>query len=104
MRKKEKGNDKLVQIQHILRCFPLKIYKKLEELFSSSYNSMNNLEEIRMRVNKPIILKIGQTEKMLEYNVSQEEILEIMQHICDNSIYSYQNQICKRIYYYAGRT
>ncbi|MFR0823656.1 MAG: hypothetical protein ACLU84_01850 [Clostridia bacterium] len=94
----------MVQIQHILRCFPLKIYKKLEELFSSSYNSMNNLEEIRMRVNKPIILKIGQTEKMLEYNVSQEEILEIMQHICDNSIYSYQNQICKRIYYYAGRT
>lgn len=95
----------MIQIQNILRCFPPKIHNKIEEFFSSaSYNLLNNLEEIRIRVNKPIILKVGQTEKILEYNISQEEILEIMQHICDNSIYSYQNQICERIYYYAGRT
>lgn len=101
MQKRERKNKKMVQIQNILRCFPLKIYKKLEELFSNSYHLINNLEEIRLRVNKPIILKVGQTEKIVEYNASQEEILEIMQHICDNSIYSYQNQICQRIYDYA---
>lgn len=90
----------MVQIQNILRCFPLKIYKKLEDLFSNSYHLINNLEEIRLRVNKPIILKVGQIEKIVEYSASQEEILEIMQHICDNSIYSYQNQICQRLYDY----
>jgi len=28
----------------------------------------------------------------------QEEILKILQFVCDNSIYTYQNQICNRIY------
>ena len=38
-------------------------------------------------------------ELVLSYRPNQEEILEILQRLCDNSIYSYQNQICGRIYY-----
>ena len=33
-----------------------------------------------------------------------EEILEILGSICDNSIYTYQNQICNRIHNNARRT
>lgn len=52
------------------------------------------LEEIRIRVNKPIILKFNKIDVIIKYLVTQEQVLEIMQYICDNSIYSYQNQIC----------
>ena len=56
-------------------------------------------KEIRIRANQPIILKLSARELVLSYRPNQEEILEILQRLCDNSIYSYQNQICGRIYY-----
>ncbi len=84
----------MINISNILRCFPNKIYSKLDEKFMNENVNLNYLEEIRIRVNKPIILKIGQAEILIDYKVSSEEIIEILQHICDNSIYSYQNQMC----------
>lgn len=63
-------------------------------------NNIENLEEIRIRTNKPIILKFAENEIILDYILTQDEILRILQILCDNSIYSYQNQICNRIYYY----
>ena len=64
----------------------------------SSYN-LKELEEIRIRVNRPVILKFTSKEIVTNYNIKQEEILKTLQFICDNSIYSYQNQICNRIYH-----
>lgn len=84
----------MISIHHILRCFPIKVSKKIEDYFLSENINLNLLEEIRIRINRPILLKIGQTEKKIEYIISSEEILETLQHICDNSIYSYQSQIC----------
>lgn len=52
-----------------------------------------NLEEIRLRVNKPIILKYNMYEKILQYIVTTEDLLETVEHICENSIYAYQKQI-----------
>lgn len=75
----------------IINYFPTKIKIVLEE-FSKYYT---NLNEIRIRIGCPIILKIGQDEKILNYKVSSEEISEIMQNICENSIYSYQLQMCE---------
>ena len=84
----------MISISNILRCFPIKIAKKIENYFLSENINLNLLEEIRIRVNRPILLKIGQQERKIEYIVTTEEILETLQHICDNSIYSYQSQIC----------
>ena len=53
-----------------------------------------NLEEIRIRVDKPIILKFSSEEIITTYIPKQEELLRILQFLCDNSIYSYQSQIC----------
>ena len=72
----------------------MKVVKKIDEFFTINNSNLNNLEEIRIRVNKPILLKFGQTESLIEYIVNSEEILETLQHICDNSIYSFQSQIC----------
>ena len=52
-----------------------------------------NIEEIRLRVNKPIILKTNMNNIILKYIVKIEDILEALERICENSIYAYQNQI-----------
>ena len=52
------------------------------------------IEEIRLRSNKPLALKIGQETQMLDYVVSQQEILQAFERICENSVYSYKRQIC----------
>ena len=75
----------------ILRYFPDNIRVVLE-------NEINNnlvIEEIRIRNSKPIILKLNNSEKIINYIVQTEDVLKILQSICENSIYSYQNQICE---------
>ena len=81
-------------INNVLIYFTGNILKLLEKYVGSSENNFNELEEIRLRANKPLILKFYKKEKVFEYIVSSEEILETLQYLCNNSIYSYQNQIC----------
>ena len=53
------------------------------------------LEEIRIRVDRPVILKYPEgKEDVLDHVITQAEILNILQALCNNSIYSYQSQIC----------
>lgn len=75
-------------MQDILLYFPLKIREELKKF------NLNFLEEIRIRNMRPILLKIGQDEIDTNCIVNTEEILNILQRVCDNSIYTYQNQIC----------
>lgn len=53
-----------------------------------------NLEEIRIRIGLPIILKYSNKDIILDYKTTQKDLLDILEKICENSIYSYQNQIC----------
>lgn len=55
----------------------------------------NSIEEIRIRVDRPVILKYPEgKENIIDHVVTQNEILNILQSLCNNSIYSYQSQIC----------
>lgn len=94
----------MININNILKCFPNSAVRKIDEYFVKNNVNLNYLEEIRIRVNRPIILKLGQAEIIIEYSITSEEILEILQQICDNSIYSYQNQIVNRLRYFKRRT
>ena len=88
----------MININDILHCFPSMLVKNIDDYFISNNINVNYLEEIRIRAYKPVLLKLGQVEILIEYKITENEILEIMQQVCDNSIYSYQNQICNRIY------
>ena len=82
-------------VSNLFRYFPQNITKLLEEYFKQSdQNLYISLEEIRIRSNKPLLLKFNQSEKIFDYNVQPEEIIETLRMVCENSIYSYQNQIC----------
>ncbi len=77
----------------MLRCT---IIKNFPENLVQAFENVNleKIEEIRVRVNKPIILKSGLNEIILKYKISQDEIINMLQNFCNNSIYTYQNQIC----------
>lgn len=80
-----------MNIDNVLRCFPLKIVEIIEENINNQ--ELEILEEIRIRNNLPIILQIGQANKIINYKITSQDIDYIFQKICENSIYSYQNQI-----------
>jgi stage III sporulation protein AA len=71
----------------ILRNFP----ESMVQAFSQV--NLEKIDEIRIRAEKPIIIKTGLNELVLKYQVSQEEVLNILQNFCNSSIYTYQNQI-----------
>ena len=52
------------------------------------------IEEIRLRSNKPLALKIGQEVQLMEHIVSQQELLQSFEKVCESSVYSYRRQIC----------
>lgn len=82
-------------IDEILRYFPNQIYTLLKNTFVQDIKLMNNLQEIRIRVGREIILKTRNLDAIIDYKVSTNEILQILEKICENSIYAYKNQICE---------
>lgn len=74
----------------ILEYFPPSLKELINNNIGQDYMK---LEEIRLRANNPIILKFNYGEKVLSEKISQNNIKEILQLICENSIYAYQNEI-----------
>lgn len=67
--------------------------KKIQEKIKYSKYEEENIEEIRLRVDQNISIKIGQEMKNLNYKISKKEIEETFENICEKSIYSYTKQI-----------
>ena len=83
-------------VSDILNYFPKEISNILSEyLKTDTEEKLKAVEEIRLRVGQPLILKFNKREEIFKYNIIQEDILKTMQKVCDNSIYSFQNQICE---------
>lgn len=82
-------------LEELYRYFPSNIYNLLKSTAIQNSKIEQELQEIRIRVNKPIILKLRKLEVVIEYEVSQTEILQIVEKLCNNSIYAYKNQMCE---------
>ena len=78
---------------NVLEYFPYNIREKL--IKEININNYKLLEEIRIRVNRPIILKFNSEIRKIDYLIGTEDILRILEYITENSIYSYQKQICE---------
>jgi len=76
----ERQRDKMLSSDNVIKC--------------SRETTAPSVEEIRLRSNKPLMLKIGQKTEVLDYIVKQEEVLQAFERICENSVYSYRRQIC----------
>ena len=69
--------------------------EEINKLSKININLEKNIEEIRIRINLHIMIKIQNEEIVLNHISTREEIDYILQKICENSIYSYQNQIAE---------
>ena len=82
-------------INEILKYFPKQIGSQINSTITQANITYSSLEEIRIRSERPILLKHANGELIVDKVVtSREVLLEILQYICNNSIYSYQTQIC----------
>ncbi len=82
-------------IEEILRYFPNEIYVLLESTLKQDLNLQRDLQEIRIRVGRSILLKTRRADIIIDYQISSSEILQILERLCENSIYAYRNQICE---------
>ena len=73
----------------ILSCLPCNLAQAIKKV------NTEKLEEIRIRCERPVILKTENNEIIIDYKVDKTEIMSIIQLFCNNSIYAYQNQICE---------
>ena len=83
-----------IRIEEIIRYFPINISNLLYKAINQNEKIKEQIQEIRIRGGRPIILKLHNLDILIEYIVNQTEILQILEKICENSIYAYKNQIC----------
>jgi len=81
-------------MDNLLNYFSKNIIHTIKEYLNNCTSSFDQIEEIRIRANKPLIIKQSDDEIVFQYIVKTEDILETLERVCENSIYTYQNQIC----------
>lgn len=86
---------KVRDIEEILKYFPKQIYILLKNTLMQDINLQRDLQEIRIRVGRSILLKTRQADIIIDYPINTSEILQILEKLCENSIYAYKNQICE---------
>lgn len=83
------------EIEEILRYFPNQIHTLLKNTLIQDNNLQKDLQEIRIRVGRPILLKTRQADIIIDYKVNTSELIQTLEKLCENSIYAYKNQICE---------
>ncbi|KGM94990.1 stage III sporulation protein AA [Clostridium novyi A str. 4552] len=58
-----------------------------------SINNIDKLQEIRIKVNKPLIIYLENKEIILDYIIKKEDIKIILQRISNYSIYAFEEEI-----------
>lgn len=76
-------------INIVLEYLPFTIKKIISEL------ELKDIEEIRLRTNRPLSIKTCIDVKIFDYIITQQEILQTFEKVCENSVYSYRKQICE---------
>lgn len=76
-----------MNLSYLFRILPRSILLAIDQ------NMMESLQEIRVRVKRKTIIKLNNFEKEADFVPEEREMIELLQRLCDNSIYSFQNQI-----------
>lgn len=84
-------------MESILKYFPMNIYKILQEIINQNIkiDILSNAIEIRVRLNRPIIIRLRNIDIIAKYKITEKDMLYIMEKICENSLYAYKEQICQ---------
>lgn len=83
------------KLQDILNYMSISLKDTITKSIKTKQIQEENIEEIRLRVNKSIAIKEEQNIILLDYQVKTDDLLETFERICENSVYSYKQQICE---------
>lgn len=74
--------------EEILKVLPLRIIEELKKIVSKE-----KIQEIRIKVNKPIIINLNDKEVILKYETTINDIKEILVKISNYSLYAYEEEL-----------
>lgn len=83
------------KLLEIVKFFPMNLSNILYNTIISNNKIKDELQEIRIRIDRPLVLKLRDKELIVEYKITQNEILQIVERLCENSIYAYKKQLCE---------
>ncbi|MDD6771892.1 stage III sporulation protein AA [Inconstantimicrobium porci] len=75
-------------METILKLLPLRIAEKVRNI-----DKDGRLQEVRLKINKPVILNVNDTEYIIKENIHPIEMKQILQRISNYSVYAYDEQI-----------
>ena len=84
----------------ILKYLSKNIYNVLN--VPAVLEKLDTLEEIRLRGNKNIILRFNNEEVIVSYQVTVKDLLETLEKVTENSVYTYEKQISQGFITLAG--
>ena len=80
-------------LKEVIEYLPIHIKSIINTYLEKNAHFADSIEEIRIRSNGNLSLKIGQEIISLYSNITKEEMKETFDNICEKSIYSYTKQI-----------
>ena len=89
--KKIKKDEKM--LKDVMEYLPENIKAEIKIYLEKQKEAENKIEEIRIRINQKIAIKIGQDIEVIGNKVTTNELNETFENICEKSIYSYTKQI-----------
>lgn len=73
---------------HLNKIFPSSIL-----LFLQGYIKDKSIQEVRIKIQKPIIIELSKKEVVLNYIATREDMKYILQRISNYSLYAYEEEI-----------
>lgn len=89
--KKIKKDEKM--LKDVMEYLPENIKAEIKIYLEKQKEAENKIEEIRIRINQKIAIKIGQNIEVIGNKITKDELNETFENICEKSIYSYTKQI-----------
>lgn len=80
-------------LKEVIEYLPRTIQYEILEYIKERNQVENVIEEIRLRVNRNLTIKIGQSLTAINHKITIQELSEAFENICEKSIYSYTRQI-----------
>ena len=80
-------------LSEVIEYFPKSIQNIICLYIEKNKSKENLIEEIRLRSNGNLTIKIGQELINLSSSISKEDMQETFENVCEKSIYSYTKQI-----------
>lgn len=78
----------MVNLKSVLDILPNTI-----KSYISNIQDLNQLQEIRIKINKPILYQIGKRERIINYIATADDLKAILQRISNYSIYAFEEEI-----------